>query len=134
MNEPLECVPFKQVTLVIDPNFSDLLTKLRYASSTDLLIHTGDIVAKGPASKTILAYMTSRNVTGVRGNHDQKVVEWRGWIERVLAQKGGQEWLDDMERRSKHDLKEYVKKGKGKGWKKIPDGWEFMGDHYQIAR
>ena len=36
---------------------------------------------------------------GVRGNQDQKVVEWRAWIEWVAGQKGGKDWLHKMEKR-----------------------------------
>ncbi|TDL26317.1 Metallo-dependent phosphatase [Rickenella mellea] len=114
----------------------DILSKLHYDSSRDLLIHVGDILAKGTleGSLAVLSYMTSNNVTGVRGNHDQKVIEWRAWLEQVLAHKGGQAWLEEMERKSQDELKIYAKKGKGKGWKKIPKGWKMLEDHYMIAK
>lgn len=88
--------------------------------------------------------MASNNVTGVRGNHDQAVIEWRGWIDRVLAMKGGQQWLERLEKLSKRDMEDELKvlQGKKKGkkgevlaeWKRIPKEWAFMDDHYHIAR
>ncbi|KLO15265.1 Metallo-dependent phosphatase [Schizopora paradoxa] len=127
-------------------SFDELLDKLQYSSSSDLLMHTGDIIAKSPLkdSLAVLSYMTSNNVTGVRGNHDQAVIEWRGWIDRVLAMNGGRQWLEELEKFSASDLKEELKvlQGKKKGkkgevlaeWKRIPKKWEFMDDHYHIAR
>lgn len=53
---------------------SRLLAKLHYNSTNDLLIHTGDIVAKGPHSNELLSRFAGRDVTGVRGNNDQKVI------------------------------------------------------------
>lgn len=71
-------------TLIRFPNScsSSLLSKLSYDLSKDVLISTGDIIAKGPlnGSLAVLSWMASRNVTAVRGNHDQKVIEWRSWI------------------------------------------------------
>lgn len=125
---------------------SDLLNKLQYSSSSDLLIHTGDVIAKSPLkdSLAVLSYMTSNNITGVRGNHDQAVIEWRGWIDRVLAMNGGRQWLERLEKLSKKDMENELKilQGKKKGktgevlaeWKRIPKQWEFMDDHYHIAR
>ena len=84
-------------------------------------------------------YMTERNVTGVRGNHDQMVVGWRAWIENVLSHPGGREWLEDLEGKSKKERKKYLKAlqmgtQRKEEWKRIPDDWEFKGDHYKIAR
>ena len=82
--------------------------------------------------------MATNNITGVRGNHDQKVIEWRGWVERVLTYDGGQEWLEKIERMKKSELKaELAKLQKSKDlptWKRIPKSWKIMGEHYQISR
>jgi len=37
----------------------------------------GDLVAKGPDSKGVVALARSLDAIGVRGNHDQKVLRWR---------------------------------------------------------
>ncbi|EJD07132.1 Metallo-dependent phosphatase [Fomitiporia mediterranea MF3/22] len=120
-----------------------LLNKAHYNIQTDHIIHAGDIVAKGPhdGSLDVLTYMTKHNITGVRGNHDQMVIGWRAWIEEVLSHPGGAKWLKDLERKSKRERKAYIKalrkaveRGKEEQWKRIPEDWEFMSDHYTIAR
>lgn len=63
-----------------------MLNTVQYNPETDLLVHVGDLVAKGPDSANVMKTISTHNVTGVRGNHDQKVIEWRGWIEWVLSQ------------------------------------------------
>jgi len=92
--------------------------------------------------------MSDNNITGVRGNHDQAVIEWRGWIDRVLAVNGGREWLERLERFSEKELEDELKALQGKKdkdgkdkddetlaeWKRIPKKWKFMDDHYHIAR
>lgn len=111
---------------------------MQYDESTDLLIHTGDFIAKASLkdSLSVLSFFASHNITGVRGNHDQQVIEWRGWINNVLSYRGGKEWLEDLEKKSKEELKELTKKSYDlyPNWKRIPEGWELMGDHYSIAR
>lgn len=101
---------------------------------------------RGSSSLEVLDFLASHNVSGVRGNHDQRVVEWRAWIEWVLKHEGGLEWLLEEERRAAQDAeltKTRVRSGepsrtwldasKNK-WKRIPDDWNMMGEHYQIAR
>ena len=62
-------------------------------------------------SLDVLDYMTTHNVTGVRGNHDQKVIEWRGWIDWVESHEEGAEWLTELEKKhlSVDGWKEYEK-------------------------
>jgi predicted phosphodiesterase len=96
------------------------------------LFHLGDFVAKGPDSLQILSQFSDANVTGVRGNHDQMVIEWRAWIEWVEEHRRGKSWLKKLERKYKHGF--HSKKPKHKLKWAIPRHWEFMGDHYNIAR
>lgn len=73
--------------------------------------------------------MDAHNVYGVRGNHDQPVVRWRAWMEHA----GGPGWRDMMDQVGKEkekDAREYFER-KGKGW---PEGWEWRGEHWKIAR
>jgi predicted phosphodiesterase len=49
------------------------MDKLNYKQSDDVLIHVGDLVAKGNKNREVLAWMAQRQVLGVRGNHDQPV-------------------------------------------------------------
>jgi hypothetical protein len=93
--------------------------------------------------------MTLHNVTGVRGNHDQDVLEWRGWIDWINSSNEGTEWLKRMERNWRHihnskksyDLDQFLTyqrhsaSGSDKRWwKLIPAGWKFLSDPYRIAR
>ena len=113
---------------------------MEYDPTKDLLIHVGDIIAKGShaGSMAVLEYMSTHNIIGVRGNHDEKVIEWRGWIDWVRSHHGGSHWLRKMEKMSAKEVEEYesetLKKKPKEKWKRIPKGWSFMKDHYTIAR
>ncbi|PAV16397.1 Metallo-dependent phosphatase [Pyrrhoderma noxium] len=124
-------------------SFRKLLVKLHFDSSSDFLIHIGDLVSKGPTSGSldVLSYMTTHNVTGVRGNHDQLVIGWRAWIEHVLQHPGGREFIEELDKKTKVELKELTKFAenglddiKTPKWKRIPRGWDISTDHYHIAR
>jgi predicted phosphodiesterase len=110
-----------------------ILSSVSYSESSDYLIHVGDLVAKGPSSPQVLQTVSHANITGVRGNHDQKVIEWRAWIEWVQSHKGGRAWLRDMESKTPEEIDNLKKKSGKRKWK-IPDGWKFGGEHYWIAR
>jgi hypothetical protein len=71
-----------------------------YVPSRDVLITVGDIIAKAPlnGSLDVLESLSRYNATGVRGNHDQKVIEWRGWLNWITSLSGGQRWLRHLER------------------------------------
>jgi hypothetical protein len=97
---------------------------------------------------SVLSFMARHNITGVRGNHDQKVIEWRGWIDWVSSFHEGQAWLKRIEaqweKRRKHgqsDLDDFLDDEKNAmdardktWWKLIPRDWKLLGDHYRIAR
>ncbi|KAF8656242.1 hypothetical protein AX16_002678 [Volvariella volvacea WC 439] len=102
-------------------------------------------MAKSPRSHSlaVLSYMSNNNITGVRGNHDQAVIEWRGWVNWINSLPGGQQWLQS-EHQSWHKarskgikLKVWQEQqrntGDKKWWRKIPKGWKLFGDHYMIA-
>lgn len=78
--------------------------------------------------------MSSNDIRGVRGNHDQQVLQWKGWVNYITGFPGGKEWLIDLERKSEQELRELQRKSGSPSWKQIPVDWEFMGDHYRIAR
>ncbi|KAJ2922831.1 hypothetical protein H1R20_g14215, partial [Candolleomyces eurysporus] len=128
-----------------------LLTKLDYDPNSDVLVHTGDFIVKGlhHHSMATLDFMALHNVTGVRGNHDQEVIEWKGWIDWIRSTKEGSEWLQRMEQNWKHihngkkpfdldyflDYQRRSASGRDKRWwKLIPAGWKFLSDPYRIAR
>ncbi|KZV90864.1 Metallo-dependent phosphatase [Exidia glandulosa HHB12029] len=112
-----------------------LLDKISYDPTRDVVVHTGDIITKGADSLGTLEWLSSNGILGVRGNQDQKVIEWRGWIEWVLSQKGGRKWLDKMERKYPDGIPSVRMKTTKKSKKfPIPEDWEFNGEHYQLAR
>ncbi len=96
--------------------------------------------------------MNKHNISGVRGNHDQQVIEWRAWLDWIqgLEVRAGSRWLLELEEKWEEDYqsgalkddsdtKAWVKTEKGKGkdrkwWSRIPKGWKLFSDHYRIAR
>ena len=97
--------------------------------------------------------MSTHNITGVRGNHDQMVIEWRAWLEwiRSLERHAGSRWLLELEEKweegnldgkleNDSNTETWVKVQMHKGrkdhkwWSKVPKGWKLFSDHYRIAR
>jgi len=129
----------------MDEQMHALLKKLSYDPKSDVLIHLGDIVTKGghDGSMSVLSFMTTNNITSVRGNHDQKVVEWRSWLNWVWSRSGGRLWLNDMHNNwlgaQSHGMSYddwvnyelYVEVGDW--WEKVPKGWKLFGEHFNIA-
>jgi len=124
---------------------STLLKKLSYDPKLDVLVHVGDIVAKGghDGSMAVLSFMSTNNITGVRGNHDQKVIEWRTWLNWAWSREDRNRWLDQMhtnwvaakDRGMTLDawIDHERKVDKTSWWKKVPEGWKLFGEHYKIA-
>jgi hypothetical protein len=137
------------------PEASDLLKQVSYNGDKDMLIHLGDIIAKGPytGSLSVLSFMNTHNISGVRGNHDQMVIEWRAWLDWVqgLEAGAGSRWLVDLEEKWKrenasggvdddsdteHWVKEQMREASkdDKWWSRVPKGWKLFSDHYHVAR
>ncbi len=53
-----------------------LLDKARVARD-DHVVFVGDLVAKGPDSRGVIALARGCNATIVRGNHEEKLLQWR---------------------------------------------------------
>ncbi|KAH9068310.1 calcineurin-like phosphoesterase [Lactarius deliciosus] len=136
-------------------SLDDLLKQISYNGDKDTLIHLGDIIAKGPheGSLSVLSFMSTHNITGVRGNHDQMVIEWRAWLNWVqdLEAGAGSRWLLGLEEKWKRgnvsgeldddsDTEDWVKEQMRDGrkdrkwWSRVPKGWKLFSDHYQVAR
>ena len=115
------------------------------------MIHVGDIIAKGPheGSLAVLKYMATHNVTGVRGNHDQQVIEWRRWLDWISSIPAGKAWLKRVERKwqmaqEKQEVFNSISwvetersgcsREDEKWWRRIPKGWVLFSDHYKIAK
>ncbi|THV07393.1 Metallo-dependent phosphatase [Dendrothele bispora CBS 962.96] len=127
----------------------ELLSEVSFDPLSDVLVSVGDILAKGPhsGSMAVLDFMVSNNVTAVRGNHDQKVIEWRSWMNWIQSMPGGRRWLDHAiqewhkaQKKGEDDVQEWVTKKMKydiehrKWWRKIPQDWKFLGDHFKIAK
>lgn len=97
----------------------------------------------------VMNFMTSNNVTGVRGNHDQKVIEWRGWLEWIKERPRGKQWLESLEKHweSAHgndkslDVESWLQShaksdlAEDRKWlRHVPKGWDLFSDHYKVAR
>ena len=92
----------------------------------------------------LLTYLASNNITGVRGNNDQQVIEWRGWLIWIASLPGGKAWLNRLEKISPDDeskLKNWMKEQRKAAskdekiwWNRIPDKWVLFNDHYKVAR
>ena len=104
--------------------------------------------------------MSSNGIQGVRGNQDQKVIEWRGWITWILSRPGGAEFLrtarDSWEKAKKKgdtlkswnkqqhraaekasgslsDEEALMDKATAKWWHYVPSDWTLFSDPYMIA-
>ncbi|KAG0083028.1 hypothetical protein BGZ93_011152 [Podila epicladia] len=66
--------------------FEGFLTQIGFDSSNDRLILAGDLVAKGPESLRVIDKAQSLNALCVRGNHDDKVIRWRGYLDSLSTQ------------------------------------------------
>lgn len=53
-----------------------LLAKVAFAADRDRLVLVGDLVAKGPSSKGVVALARAKGALAVRGNHDEHVLRW----------------------------------------------------------
>ena len=97
--------------------------------------------------------MSKHNISGVRGNHDQQVIEWRAWLDWIhgLEDRAGSRWLLELEKKwdedhqsgalkDDADTRAWVETERRKGqkdrkwWSKIPKRWRLFSGHYQIAR
>ncbi len=54
----------------------DLLDVLKYQQGVDTLVVVGDLVARGPDSGGAVRRAKGAGAIGVRGNHDEKVLQW----------------------------------------------------------
>jgi hypothetical protein len=59
-----------------DDELDALLKECAYASGDDVVL-VGDLIAKGPASRDVLARVRDEGFRSVRGNHDAHVLRWK---------------------------------------------------------
>ncbi|KAF9585130.1 hypothetical protein BGW38_003786 [Lunasporangiospora selenospora] len=61
--------------------FNGFLDAIKFESSKDDLILAGDLVAKGPQSLEVIDKANQLGASCVRGNHDDKVIRWKGYLD-----------------------------------------------------
>ncbi|KAF2156721.1 Metallo-dependent phosphatase [Myriangium duriaei CBS 260.36] len=54
--------------------FRDLLEAVAFDPATDHLVHTGDVLAKGPDSPGVIDTLINLNASGVRGNWEDRIL------------------------------------------------------------
>lgn len=134
-------------------NLQHLLHKANYdPAAGDVLVHTGDIATKSdlPGSKKVIQWMAEHDIAGVRGNHDQAIIDWKAWRDWISSTSAGKAWLrsldndweKDSERASSQDLNpiDWVKDRRKNSprrfkswWRQVPHGWKMFNEHYLIA-
>ncbi|KAK5810233.1 Metallo-dependent phosphatase-like protein, partial [Linnemannia elongata] len=97
--------------------FERFLKKIEHKPQRDTLVLAGDIVAKGPQSLKVVDRLIELQAKCVRGNHDDVVIRWRGFLDSVNAA----------------ILEEYEASSAFRGIN-IPSDLDRRSEHYQIAR
>ncbi|KAG1883412.1 Metallo-dependent phosphatase-like protein [Suillus subluteus] len=112
----------------MNESLTALLNKISYDTQKDVLIHLGDFTTKATVEESLTVL-----ILGVRGNNDQKVLEWQKWLREV-----DDHWSDYELVPEKGDMPafdSYPSSMKKPDWgNKVPKGWKPLGDHYQVAR
>ncbi|KAK3839057.1 MAG: Metallo-dependent phosphatase-like protein [Linnemannia gamsii] len=82
------------------------LKKVEHNPQRDTVILAGDIVAKGPQSLKVIDRAIEHQIKCVRGNHDDVVIRWRGFLDSIDAAilEEGINIPSDLDRRSEHYL------------------------------
>lgn len=78
--------------------FDGFLKQVGYDGTKDNLILAGDLVAKGPQSLEVIDRAKSLNAKCVRGNHDDKVIRWKGYLDSLNPSQRSMLEMDSMSR------------------------------------
>ncbi|GJJ72522.1 hypothetical protein EMPS_04880 [Entomortierella parvispora] len=81
--------------------FDGFLKQIGYDGTKDNLILAGDLVAKGPQSVEVIDRARSLNAKCVRGNHDDKVIRWKGYLDSLSP---SQKSMLEMDSKSRPDV------------------------------
>ncbi|KAG0345987.1 hypothetical protein BG004_002683 [Podila humilis] len=65
--------------------FNGFLAQIEFDPRRDGIILAGDMVAKGPRSREVIDKAIELGAKCVRGNHDDKVIRWRGYLDSLSA-------------------------------------------------
>lgn len=127
----------------MNTSLNSLLTRLSYNSNNDTLLFVGDLVAKSTTDSTLSTVTLMRHIgaIGVRGNHEEGVIQWRRWMESygplgrevpssssaeptstgLRAHKGKQGWMGDTE--DEEVQPRGLKTVARQGLKRVKRGW-----------
>ncbi|KAG0333922.1 hypothetical protein BG000_008779 [Podila horticola] len=115
--------------------FDGFLVQTGYDRRRDNLILAGDLVAKGPRSLEVIDRAIELGARCVRGNHDDKVIRWRGYLDSLNAREVAQ--LDDdddedigIDANNEVDDVNNLKRKKPR----TPSDLDRKSEHYDIAR
>lgn len=126
--------------------FNSFLKKISYDKKTDALILAGDMVTKGDKSLEVIDRARELGAYCVRGNHDDKVVRWRGFLDSLslveLQSLDEMDLEDDDRKNNQLDLEDPLSqvkllplKKKDPSWRpKIPSDLNRKSAHYRLAR
>ncbi|KAI9237399.1 MAG: Metallo-dependent phosphatase-like protein, partial [Podila humilis] len=83
--------------------FNGFLVQTGYDHRRDSLILAGDLVAKGPRSLKVIDRAIEIGARCVRGNHDDKVIRWRGYLDSLTpSERKKPRTPYDLDRKSEH--------------------------------
>ncbi|KAF9965189.1 hypothetical protein BGZ70_005263 [Mortierella alpina] len=97
-------------------DFNKLIAELKYNQTMDKVILAGDLVAKGPDSLGVIDKARQMGAECVRGNHDDEVLRWRGY-------------LDSLKKTTKTDFK-----NEEEDEAKVPEDLIPGSEHEKLAR
>ncbi|KAF8955224.1 hypothetical protein BGZ46_002692 [Entomortierella lignicola] len=66
--------------------FNHFLENIHFDSKKDKIVLAGDLVAKGPHSLEVIDRAIEINAKCVRGNHDDMVIRWKGFLDSLSLQ------------------------------------------------
>ncbi|OAQ35382.1 Metallo-dependent phosphatase [Linnemannia elongata AG-77] len=123
--------------------FERFLKRIEHKPQRDTLVLAGDIVAKGPQSLKVVDRLIELQAKCVRGNHDDVVIRWRGFLDSVNAAileeyEASSAFVDVMEAEAETEAEAqaiesmnafFLQRGIN-----IPSDLDRRSEHYQIAR
>ncbi|KAG0204607.1 hypothetical protein BGX28_003513 [Mortierella sp. GBA30] len=132
------------------------LGTIQFDTQRDLLVLAGDLVAKGPQSLEVIDRARQLKAKCVRGNHEDKIIRWRGYLDSLAARERDAFMAETESEAEDDDDDEYddnatlirefsreeeegqmnsVEQLKGKqSPKRAPSDLDKRSEHYRIAR
>ncbi|KAG0030505.1 hypothetical protein BGZ81_002567 [Podila clonocystis] len=121
--------------------FNGFLVQTGYDRRRDNLILAGDLVAKGPRSLEVIDRAIELRARCVRGNHDDKVIRWRGYLDSLSAREvaqldsdTGDDDEDDIDIDNVSNTKNEDINSLKKKKPRTPSDLDRKSEHYDIAR